>query len=68
MMMKKYWILEIHQQINRESSPQDPNTIIDTPNNEKQEHSNQNELQSNNDQNNTFKQHRTNTKTRIRNE
>ena len=44
-------ILEIHHQINRESRQQDPNTIIDPPNTEKQKHSNGNELQSNNNRN-----------------
>ena len=40
-------ILETHKQINREWKRQDPNTIIDTPNTEKQEHTHRNELESN---------------------
>ena len=54
MIIKKGWfsqleILEIHQQIKRESSQQDPNEIIHTPNTEKQ--SNRTEPQSNNNRN-----------------
>ena len=50
--MKKDWfseleLLEIHQ-INRESRQQDPYTIVDTPNTEKQKHSDRKEPQSNN--------------------
>ena len=56
--IKKGWfsdleIFEIHQKINRESKQQDSNTITDTPNTEKQEHSNRNEPRSNNNQNTT---------------
>ena len=40
-------ILETHQQINRESSQEDCNTIIDVVNSEVQEHSIQNGLQIN---------------------
>ena len=55
-MIKKGWfsdfeILEIHQQINRESSPQDFNRIIKTLNTEKQKPSNRPETQSNCDRN-----------------
>ena len=50
MIIKKGWfsnleILIMHQQINMEARQQDPNTIIDTSNTEKQEHSNRNEPQ-----------------------
>ena len=38
--------------MNRESRQEDPNTLIDTPNIEKQEQCNRNELQSNNNRNN----------------
>ena len=60
MIIKKGWfsdleILEIHQKINKESR-QDPNTVINTPNTEKQEQSNWNEPQSNNNQNITHTQ------------
>ena len=55
MIIKKDWfsdleISEIHQQINRESRQQDHNTIIETLNTEKQEHSNRSKTQSNSNQ------------------
>ena len=51
--IKKTWfsdleIFEIHQQINRESSQQDSNTIIKILNTEKEESSDRTERQSNN--------------------
>ena len=47
----------MHQKVNKESRHQDPNTINDTPNTEKQEHSNQNEPQSNKNRNTLFPNH-----------
>ena len=43
--------------MNREARQQDPNTIIDTPNTEKQEHCNGNEPKSNNNWNTTHPDH-----------
>ena len=59
--MKKSWfsdldIQEIREEINRELR-QDTNTIIDTPNTEKQEHSNRNEPQTNKNRNTTQPNH-----------
>ena len=66
--IKKGWfsdleIREIRQKTNSELTQQDTNTVTDTPNTEKQEHSNRNELQSNKNQHTTHLNHTKQTQT-----
>ena len=51
------WLLEIHQQTNRESGQEDLNKTINKPNGEKHGHSKRNETQSNNDRKTTHPDH-----------
>ena len=60
--IKKFWfydqeILKIHQQINRESNQQHPNTIINKLDTEKQEPSNLTKPQNNSNRNITHPNH-----------
>ena len=56
---KKGWLsdLELHVHIYKESCPQEPNTIIETLDTEKQEPSNRIETQNNYDQNIPYPSH-----------